>query len=68
MYDFVYKHKRWLQIALLVLIVPPFRCSVSIFIFAILMPEDRSPRSETSAFPRLSIRRRFAKPRTKCAR
>ena len=24
MYDFVYKHKRWLQIALLVLIVPPF--------------------------------------------
>src|SRR4051812_17933394 len=24
MYDFVYKHKRWLQIGLLVLIVPPF--------------------------------------------
>jgi hypothetical protein len=24
MYDFIYKHKRWLQIALLVLIVPPF--------------------------------------------
>ncbi len=24
MYDFVYKHKRWLQIALLVVIVPPF--------------------------------------------
>jgi peptidyl-prolyl cis-trans isomerase D len=24
MFDFVYKHKRWLQIALLVLIVPPF--------------------------------------------
>jgi peptidyl-prolyl cis-trans isomerase D len=24
MYDFVYKHKRWLQIALLVIIVPPF--------------------------------------------
>lgn len=24
MYDFIYKHKRWLQIVLLVLIVPPF--------------------------------------------
>ena len=24
MYDFIYKHKKWLQIALLVLIVPPF--------------------------------------------
>ena len=24
MYDFVYKHKRWLQIGLLVIIVPPF--------------------------------------------
>ena len=24
MYDFVYKHKRWLQIGLLILIVPPF--------------------------------------------
>lgn len=24
MYDFIYKHKRWLQIGLLVLIVPPF--------------------------------------------
>ncbi|MGH8693213.1 MAG: SurA N-terminal domain-containing protein, partial [Burkholderiales bacterium] len=24
MYDFIYKHKQWLQIILLVLIVPPF--------------------------------------------
>jgi len=24
MYDFIYKHKKWLQIVLLVLIVPPF--------------------------------------------